>query len=478
MSKTELKARIQLKANTTTEWSNITLTPLKGELVAYIDSNETKIKIGDGSTALDNLPFVKVNEKYLPLSGGVMDSGSSLEVGTFTVRGNSYFKSTLQILKGNFYVNAQSDDSSKIHQVAQTSVNAWGGSLETGTLNIKKYFGNNENNVSDPVSGWQLMNFYVTDKCNTYLGASDVQYFKTGGIYYPNNASAESYHQLGFSVTGLDTSTNLPCSIAENYRLPIPDKNRTDEAYYDILTSKNIVTIAQGGTGTRTTPTIGGVIYGSNGVYASTSAGTSGQLLKSNGASAPSWINQNEIAAGSVPWTGITGKPNYYDGKAIINITRDGLNFTYTCLDGTTGSFDQQDNDTTYSVATSESSGLMDSNMVIKLASISEKSTNTRIIDKVITIEAIESDFDPENMIANVYSIPMNESGDIYVFADLDLSSATTENITDLLDAWNCVDRMEYTSSINSVDLSVFFLREYPKISFDVKLRIIANSKI
>lgn len=39
------------------------------------------------------------------------------------------------------------------------------------------------------------------------------------------------------------------------------------------------------------TPTAGGVVYGDGANYASTSAGTSGQVLQSNGASAPSWTS-------------------------------------------------------------------------------------------------------------------------------------------------------------------------------------------
>ena len=38
------------------------------------------------------------------------------------------------------------------------------------------------------------------------------------------------------------------------------------------------------------TPTAGGVVYGDGTNYASTAAGTSGQLLQSNGSSAPSWV--------------------------------------------------------------------------------------------------------------------------------------------------------------------------------------------
>lgn len=60
-------------------------------------------------------------------------------------------------------------------------------------------------------------------------------------------------------------------------------------------------------------------------------------------------ITGNAATASSVAWSGITSKPSYYDAKAIKGITRSGTTFTYTCMDGTTGTFTQQDNNTTYS---------------------------------------------------------------------------------------------------------------------------------
>jgi hypothetical protein len=58
------------------------------------------------------------------------------------------------------------------------------------------------------------------------------------------------------------------------------------------------LSIAQGGTGTSTAPTPGGVIYaGSGAALASTAAGTAGQVLTSNGGSAPTW------ATASGGWT-------------------------------------------------------------------------------------------------------------------------------------------------------------------------------
>ena len=57
-------------------------------------------------------------------------------------------------------------------------------------------------------------------------------------------------------------------------------------------------------------------------------------------------------SAGSVAWSGVTSKPSYYDAKAIKSITRSGTTFTYTCMDDTTGTFTQQDNNTTYTAGT------------------------------------------------------------------------------------------------------------------------------
>lgn len=57
--------------------------------------------------------------------------------------------------------------------------------------------------------------------------------------------------------------------------------------------------VARGGTNSTTT-TVGGVLYGATTTQISTStAGTSGQLLRSNGTAAPTWVSQSAIVAGS-----------------------------------------------------------------------------------------------------------------------------------------------------------------------------------
>lgn len=58
MAKT-IKVRVQNKTETPTNWEKATnFSPLKGELVVYMDSTGTHLKVGDGSTNVNDLPFI------------------------------------------------------------------------------------------------------------------------------------------------------------------------------------------------------------------------------------------------------------------------------------------------------------------------------------------------------------------------------------------------------------------------------------
>jgi hypothetical protein len=56
-----------------------------------------------------------------------------------------------------------------------------------------------------------------------------------------------------------------------------------------VAPSGTILPVANGGTNATATPTLGGVIVGTGTAYSTTAAGTSGQVLTSNGAAAPTW---------------------------------------------------------------------------------------------------------------------------------------------------------------------------------------------
>jgi hypothetical protein len=85
-----------------------------------------------------------------------------------------------------------------------------------------------------------------------------------------------------------------------------------------IITSGTLP-IARGGTNGTAAPTSGAVAYGTGTAYAFTAAGTSGQLLRSNGAAAPSWVNAPAAGwsltgnAGTNPLTNFLGSTDPVD---------------------------------------------------------------------------------------------------------------------------------------------------------------------
>ena len=63
-------------------------------------------------------------------------------------------------------------------------------------------------------------------------------------------------------------------------------------------------------------------------------------------------VNKNNPHGVTKEQVGLGNVANYDQSKAIKNITRSGTTFTATALDGTTTTFTQQDNNTTYSAIT------------------------------------------------------------------------------------------------------------------------------
>ena len=69
MANKTVNVRIQNKSDTSANWTKATsFIPKKGELVFYTDLN--KVKIGDGATAVVNLPFL-ADFDIIDLTGGL-----------------------------------------------------------------------------------------------------------------------------------------------------------------------------------------------------------------------------------------------------------------------------------------------------------------------------------------------------------------------------------------------------------------------
>lgn len=81
-----------------------------------------------------------------------------------------------------------------------------------------------------------------------------------------------------------------------------------------VVTLAQPLPVASGGTGGSATPTAGGVVYGTGSVQAVTAAGTAGQYLQSNGASAPTWA---AVSAGFTLGTPVTPSTGVIDFTGI-----------------------------------------------------------------------------------------------------------------------------------------------------------------
>jgi hypothetical protein len=123
----------------------------------------------------------------------------------------------------------------------------------------------------------------------------------------------------GLTVTGspITSSGTLALSMATGYAIPATSSQTNwDAAYTNRITSASspltissnaislgTVPIANGGTNSTATPTSGGVGYGTGTAHAYTSAGTSGQVLTSAGAGAPTWSTLAAVRMNSDEFT-------------------------------------------------------------------------------------------------------------------------------------------------------------------------------
>jgi hypothetical protein len=108
-----------------------------------------------------------------------------------------------------------------------------------------------------------------------------------------------SFNRVTSTVaTGTAPLTVASTTVVTNLNADLLDGQ--SGSYYRDLTNMTAGTlaVARGGTNSTATPTAGGIDYGTGTAHAFTAAGTTGQVLVSNGSSAPTW--------GGGVWTSFT----------------------------------------------------------------------------------------------------------------------------------------------------------------------------
>jgi hypothetical protein len=133
----------------------------------------------------------------------------------------------------------------------------------------------------------------------TTNGGTGLTAFTSGGAVYASSTSALTTGTLPVASggTGVTSSTGTVAVVLSNSpTLVTPILGTPQSVTLTFGTGLPLTTgvtgtlpIANGGTNGTDTPTAGGVPYGTGTAYAFTAVGTAGQVLTSNGSSAPTW---------------------------------------------------------------------------------------------------------------------------------------------------------------------------------------------
>lgn len=124
-------------------------------------------------------------------------------------------------------------------------------------------------------------NVTVKTDLQSGFGSENTYTFAGGVISSPRFTSTQATGTAPFTVSSTTVVTNLNADLLDGQQ----GSHYTNASNL----SSGTLAIARGGTNSSATPTNGGVAYGTGSAYAFTSAGTSGKILTSNGAAAPTW---------------------------------------------------------------------------------------------------------------------------------------------------------------------------------------------
>jgi hypothetical protein len=185
----------------------------------------------------------------------------------------------------------------------QTAVNTLAGAVTSGSY----LRGNGTNVVMSAIQAADV----PTLNQNTTGTASNV----TGVVAAANGGTGQSSYAVGDIVYASTTTALSKLADVATGNALISGGVGVAPSYGKVGLTTHVsgtLPIANGGTNGTATPTSGGVIVGTGTAYASTAAGTAGQILTSNGTSAPTW----QAAPVSLPsQTGNTGKYLTTDGS-------------------------------------------------------------------------------------------------------------------------------------------------------------------
>lgn len=207
----------------------------------------------------------------------------------------------------------------------------------TGALSASTYIGNLTNALTLGVAGNGLTGsatynnsaattFTVTSNATSANTASTIVFRDASGNFTAGTITGSVL--VSNVATGTAPLTVTSTTLVTNLNADLLDGQ--EGSFYRNASNINAGTlaIAYGGTNGSAIPTLGGAAYGTGTAYAFTAVGTSGQVLTSNGAAAPTW--QDVAVAATDESTDTTCFPLFAtDATGAVTLKTDASGLTY-----------------------------------------------------------------------------------------------------------------------------------------------------
>ena len=249
---------------------------------SVFDANATTLTVGAAATSL-TIGYNSTATSTTNISTGAVATattktinigtggaaGSTTDINLGSSNGGTVTVNKDLVVSGNLTINGTT-----------TTVNS-----TTLTIDDKNIVLGNDNTLDTAADGGGITLKGGSDKTFNWVDATDAwtssehMNLLTGKSYYINGTSVLSSSTLGAGVT--------VSSLAQVGTIATGTWTATD------------IGLLHGGTNASLSAIQGGVVYSTASAMDITSAGSSGQLLQSNGTSAPSWILTSSITAGA-----------------------------------------------------------------------------------------------------------------------------------------------------------------------------------
>jgi microcystin-dependent protein len=310
--------------------SSTNLTSLAG--LSYVSASFVKMTAA-GTFGLDTSTYLTANQS-ITLSGDVTGTGTtaiSTTLATVAIAKGGTGQTTQQAA-----INALTGTQSSGKYVRSDGTNSTLASIQAAdvpTLN-QNTSGSSGSCTGNSATATKSTNL-IGGNSTTLLGAVPYQSnTDTTSLLSPNTTTTKNFlSQTGTGTNGAApawstvSKSDVGLGSVENTALSTWAGSSNITTLGTISTgtwSGTSVALNKGGTNAALTAAAGGVVYSTASAMAITAAGTAGQLLSSNGSSAPSWTNSPGVPTGSLmPYAGSAAPTGYLlcDGSSVSSST-------------------------------------------------------------------------------------------------------------------------------------------------------------